>query len=160
VFNLSGTEVIVILLLALVVLGPEKLPDAMRRFGRTYAELKKMGNSFQDEFKAAMDEPMKEMRETADMLRRSTDITAADAPSGPTTDPQADPPAGVAAAPGEPPEIEPVHDDLPFAPSTGDPAIDEHDADAHDADAGIPADVDADGAGVPTDLGEGEARSA
>ncbi|MET0326059.1 MAG: twin-arginine translocase TatA/TatE family subunit, partial [Ilumatobacteraceae bacterium] len=26
-FNLSGTEIVVILLLALVVLGPEKLPD-------------------------------------------------------------------------------------------------------------------------------------
>ena len=41
-----------ILLLALVVLGPEKLPDALRRAGRTYAELKKMGNSFQAEMRA------------------------------------------------------------------------------------------------------------
>ena len=48
-FNLSGSEIVVILLLALVVLGPEKLPDALRRAGRTYAELKKMGNSFQAE---------------------------------------------------------------------------------------------------------------
>ena len=39
-FNLSGSEIIVIFLLALVVLGPEKLPEAIRRAGRTYAELK------------------------------------------------------------------------------------------------------------------------
>lgn len=70
-FNLSGSEIIFILLLALVVLGPEKLPDALRRAGRTYAELKKMGNSFQSEVRGAFDEPVKEMRETADMLRKA-----------------------------------------------------------------------------------------
>ena len=74
-FNLSGSEIIVILLLALVVLGPEKLPDALRRAGRTYAELKKMGNSFQAEVKSVLDEPMKEMRETADLLRKAADFT-------------------------------------------------------------------------------------
>ena len=74
-FNLSGSEIVVILLLALVVLGPEKLPDAIRRAGRTYAELKKMGNSFQAEMKSVLDEPMKEMRETADLLKKSMDFT-------------------------------------------------------------------------------------
>jgi sec-independent protein translocase protein TatB len=75
VFNLSGTEIIVILLLALVVLGPEKLPEALRRAGRTYAELKKMGNSFQSEMRSVLDEPMKEMRDTADLLRQAVDVT-------------------------------------------------------------------------------------
>jgi Tat protein translocase TatB subunit len=75
VFNLSGTEIIVILLLALVVLGPEKLPEALRRAGRTYAELKKMGNTFQSEMRSVLDEPMKEMRDTADMLRKAVDVT-------------------------------------------------------------------------------------
>lgn len=70
-FNISGTEIIVILLLALVVLGPEKLPDAMRKAGRTYAELKRMSSSFQSEMQSALDEPMKEMRDTADMLRNA-----------------------------------------------------------------------------------------
>ncbi len=71
-FNLSGSEIVVILLLALVILGPEKLPDFLRRAGRTYAELKRMGNSFQTEMKSVLDEPMKEMRETADLLQKST----------------------------------------------------------------------------------------
>ena len=74
-FNLSGSEIVVILLLALVVLGPEKLPDALRRAGRTYAELKKMGNSFQEEVKSALDEPMREMRDTADLLRQAADFS-------------------------------------------------------------------------------------
>ncbi len=62
-----------ILLLALVVLGPEKLPDAIRRFGRTYAELKKMGSGFQSELKSALDEPVNEMRKTADLVRDAAD---------------------------------------------------------------------------------------
>ena len=72
-FNLQGSEIIVILLLALVVLGPEKLPEAIRRFTRTYAELKKMGSGFQTELKSALDEPMREMRETADLVRNAAD---------------------------------------------------------------------------------------
>ena len=72
-FNLQGSEIIVILLLALVVLGPEKLPDAIRKFSHTYNELKKMGTGFQSEIKSALDEPMREMRETADLLKDSVD---------------------------------------------------------------------------------------
>jgi sec-independent protein translocase protein TatB len=76
VFNVTGSEIVIVLLLALVVLGPEKLPDAVRRFAKTYAELKKVGTGFQREFKAAMDEPLREMRETADLLRTSADFGA------------------------------------------------------------------------------------
>ena len=47
----------------------------MRKAGRTYAELKKMGSWFQDEVRSVLDEPMREMRETADLLRDSTDFT-------------------------------------------------------------------------------------
>lgn len=72
-FNLQGSEIIIILLLALVVLGPEKLPDAVRRFSQTYSELKKMGSGFQSELKSALDEPMREMRETAKMVRDAAD---------------------------------------------------------------------------------------
>lgn len=78
-FNLQGSEIIVILLLALVVLGPEKLPGAIRRFTKTYAELKKMGTSFQDEVKSAFDEPMREVRETADLVKQQVDIDALEA---------------------------------------------------------------------------------
>ena len=73
-FNLQGSELIIILLLALVVLGPEKLPEAMRKMGQFYAELKKMSHGFQQEFRNATDEPMREMRETANALRDSVDF--------------------------------------------------------------------------------------
>ena len=101
-FNLSGSEIVVILLLALVVLGPEKLPDALRRAGRAYAELKKMGNSFQAEVRSALDEPMKEMQETADLMRKAADFSDAPSRPSPTSTPAVRPPTP-ASAPDDPP---------------------------------------------------------
>ena len=72
-FNLQGSEIIVILLIALVVLGPERLPDAIRRFMQTYNELKKMGSGFQSEIKTAFEEPLREMRDTAAVVRDAAD---------------------------------------------------------------------------------------
>lgn len=84
VFNLSGSEIVIILLLALVVLGPEKLPEAIRRFGRLYGELKRMSTGFQSEFRSAFDEPMRELRETAqltrDAVQRATSVDEDAAP--------------------------------------------------------------------------------
>jgi len=76
VFNLQGGEIIIVLLLALVVLGPEKLPDAMRKLGKMYGELRKVSSGFQEEFRKAVDEPLREVRETADLLRDSADLTS------------------------------------------------------------------------------------
>jgi sec-independent protein translocase protein TatB len=96
VFNLSGTEIIVILLLALVILGPEKLPDAMRKAGKAYSELRKMANSFQSEVKSVLDEPMEELRGTADALREATNFT------GDAKKPTKSPAATPAKQPAEP----------------------------------------------------------
>jgi sec-independent protein translocase protein TatB len=70
-FNLSGSEIVFLLLIALIVLGPEKLPEAVRKFGKAYAEIKKMSSGFQSELKSALDEPMREMRETADAFKKA-----------------------------------------------------------------------------------------
>ena len=60
---------IFLLLVALVILGPEKLPDAVRKFTKAYTEFRKMANGFQGELKQVLDEPMRELRETADAMR-------------------------------------------------------------------------------------------
>jgi sec-independent protein translocase protein TatB len=73
-FNLSGSEIVFLLLLALIVLGPEKLPEAVRKFGKAYAEFKKMSTGFQSELKTALDEPMREMRETADAFKKAVNF--------------------------------------------------------------------------------------
>ena len=72
-FNLQGSEIIFILLIALVVLGPDKLPDAVKRFTQTYNELRKMGSGLQSELKSVIDEPTKQVRDTAAMLEGAVD---------------------------------------------------------------------------------------
>ena len=120
-FNLQGSELIIIVLLALVVLGPEKLPDAMRKAGQMYAELKKLSSGFQKEFRDAIDEPVKEMRNTANLLRDSADFRTlkngerAEKPKSAEmgsaddlapADPDATPTDEVPFAPGAPSEVE------------------------------------------------------
>ncbi|MEI7547040.1 MAG: twin-arginine translocase TatA/TatE family subunit [Actinomycetota bacterium] len=70
-FNIQGSELVFLLLIALLVLGPEKLPDAIRKFTRTYSEFKKVASGFQGELRQVLDEPMRELRGTADALRQA-----------------------------------------------------------------------------------------
>jgi Tat protein translocase TatB subunit len=55
VFNLGAGEVLVILLLALIVLGPQRLPDAARQVGRFTGEIRKLSSGFQQEMKSAFE---------------------------------------------------------------------------------------------------------
>lgn len=70
-FNLSGSELVVLLLVALIVLGPERLPEAIRSFGRVYGQLRRMGEGFQSEMRSVLDEPIREVRDTAELARRT-----------------------------------------------------------------------------------------
>ncbi|CAN5567946.1 Sec-independent protein translocase protein TatB [soil metagenome] len=54
-FNVGGGELFVILLLGLLVLGPERLPKAMGQVGKYVAQLRKLSSGFQDEIRRAMD---------------------------------------------------------------------------------------------------------
>jgi len=69
VFNIGGGELIAILIIALIVLGPDKLPDAVRRAGRLYGELRRMSSGFQAELREVLDEPMREVRSTTDLVK-------------------------------------------------------------------------------------------
>jgi sec-independent protein translocase protein TatB len=70
VFNLSGGEIVVLLLIGLVVLGPEKLPEAMRKFGRVYNEIRRVAGGIQRDVTSTFSEPVNELRKTADEARR------------------------------------------------------------------------------------------
>ena len=61
-FNLSGSEVVFIAILGLIVLGPEKLPSAMRRAGKVYREIRNISSNVQREVNKVMEEPMREVR--------------------------------------------------------------------------------------------------
>lgn len=53
--SLGAPELIVILLVALVVLGPNRLPDAARQMGKALGELRRMADSAKAEMRSAMD---------------------------------------------------------------------------------------------------------
>ena len=73
-FNLTGSEIAFLVLIGLIVLGPEKLPDAVRKFTKAYNEFKKMATGFQGEVKQAFEEPMRELRGTADAMKNAADL--------------------------------------------------------------------------------------
>jgi TatA/E family protein of Tat protein translocase len=56
--SLGGAEILVILVVALLVLGPERLPEAARQVGRVMAELRRMSSGFQAEIRDAMQTPL------------------------------------------------------------------------------------------------------
>ena len=51
-------------LIALIVLGPDKLPETARKIGNVMGELRRMSSGFQNEMRAAMDEVTRPPLET------------------------------------------------------------------------------------------------
>ena len=56
-FNIGGGELLVIMLIALIVLGPQRLPDAARQIGKTMGELRRLSTGFQNEVRSALEVP-------------------------------------------------------------------------------------------------------
>lgn len=54
--NIGAPEMLVILLVALLVLGPERLPSAARQVGKVMGELRRMSSGFQAELRDALEQ--------------------------------------------------------------------------------------------------------
>jgi sec-independent protein translocase protein TatB len=83
-FNVGAGELLVILLIALIVLGPDKLPETARKIGNVMGELRRMSSGFQNEMRSAMDdvtraplEPVKDEPETGTTPQSKPDDPAA-----------------------------------------------------------------------------------
>jgi sec-independent protein translocase protein TatB len=162
IFNsLGGGELIAILVIALIVLGPEKLPDAIRKFGNIYGEVRRMSHGFQSELRDAFDEPLRELRGTAQMMQDAVNDpvqSITNQVNAPVAGGASVPPTEAPATASEPvppaaaaEEVQaPVEDDLH--------ADDPHDDDPHDAlDAAGPTDEPDEGPMVETpDEGSGD----
>jgi len=84
-FGIGMPELIVIMVVALIVLGPKRLPEVARQLGKAMAEFRRQTSDVMEEFQAqAMLEDEAETRKSAPK------------PSPPT-------PAGEAVAPAKPP---------------------------------------------------------
>ena len=68
-FNFSGSEIIFLLLAGLVVLGPERLPGVIRQVGKVYGDLRRTTQSIERELRGTFDEPLKDLRSTAESIR-------------------------------------------------------------------------------------------
>ena len=70
--RIGFTEIIVILIVALVVLGPDKLPIYMKKFGEAVREFKKYSGELTEDLKenviAPLDEAQKPLREAMEPL--------------------------------------------------------------------------------------------
>ncbi len=100
-FNLSGTELVFIAVLGLIVLGPEKLPAAMRRAGKIYREIRNVTGNVQREVQKVMDEPMRQVRQlveepASELKKTGKDVGDVFAGKMPHLDPRT--PAAAAAA--------------------------------------------------------------
>lgn len=104
-FNISATELLVIAVVALLVLGPDKLPDAMRKLGRATRELKRITSGFEAELRDALSDPV-EATPSTPSSPATTEVP--EAAATPTVAPPANPtavsePATTPELPGEQP---------------------------------------------------------
>lgn len=107
-FNVGGGEVLVILLIAIIVLGPDKLPNAAKQAGKYLSDFRRISGGFQQELKDAMDlnstsakprsATMSDAGPTLPPLPITPDASASGAtngaPSTPPSSPPAAPPSG------------------------------------------------------------------
>jgi sec-independent protein translocase protein TatB len=78
VLNLGTGEVLLILVVALVVLGPEKLPGAARQAGRWVGEMRRVSSGFQAELRDALQEPVDQTPRSAAAVPPPKDETEAE----------------------------------------------------------------------------------
>jgi len=83
-FGIGMQEMIVILVIALIFIGPSKLPEIAKGLGRAFSEFKKATNDFKEtigidnemqDVKNAFDEMNKDIKETIDLKPPSSDKT-------------------------------------------------------------------------------------
>lgn len=117
-FNVGGGEIMVILLLALLVLGPDKLPEYARKAGNYFHEFRRMTSGFEEEFRQAMDlgdvgsspatkTPAAADPSSGDALERATEgprlLPVAEEPTAPPLPEPPAPPAATDQAPASDP---------------------------------------------------------
>lgn len=107
-FGMGMPEILLILAVALIVIGPKKLPDLAKSLGRAMGEFKRATNDFKEtmDIDSQLTEVRKTFDEMNDDVRKKFDqATAPDPPelkTGSPETPEAPPPAG--GTPTEGPE--------------------------------------------------------
>ena len=74
IFGVGLPEVTVILILALLIFGPKKLPELGKQLGKTLKSLKKASNEFQNEIDQVMNEEEKDQSSKSIESNQITEI--------------------------------------------------------------------------------------
>ena len=74
IFGVGLPEVTVILILALLIFGPKKLPELGKQLGKTLKSLKKASNEFQHEIDQVINEPESENLPTSPQKNFTNDL--------------------------------------------------------------------------------------
>lgn len=136
-FGMGMPEILLILAVALIVIGPKKLPDLAKSLGRAMGEFKRATSEFKEtmEIDSQLSEVRKTFDEMNDDVRKKFDDATASDPVDVKT-PSAPPPAGEeaseepAAADTEiPPETVPSAEAAPEADTTEPPEPEKRPAD-------------------------------
>jgi sec-independent protein translocase protein TatB len=115
-FNVGGGEVLVIMVLALVVLGPDKLPGAARTFGKHLGDFRRISGGFRAEIANAMnlESSTPAPATTPAPVAAPASIRAASPEPSPTAaEPEPQPGPAVAVGPGDETGIVAVRTDGP-----------------------------------------------
>ena len=120
-FGIGSTELFIIIIVALIVIGPKKLPDLMRTLGKGMAEFKRVSSDVKDTFDKEVKKAEKEIKEEEKKLKETVDTAVEEKKSEEPEKADADKPAETATAEAEPASTEPVHG----TPATDVPANDE-----------------------------------
>lgn len=121
--NVGPPELILIFVIALVVVGPERLPELGRMIGKGMRELRKMQDEVRDLVNTGMGDDFKqtaaELKKTAAELKSATDVRSAFREDPPSPRPKA--PARAEALVGDEQVERPVRDDADPAPAPAPP---------------------------------------
>ena len=77
-FNVGGGEVLVILIVALIVLGPTKLPGAAKQVGSFLTQIRQMSNDFKRELQDAVPDEVNDLKRSLDQTQRSLQSSTID----------------------------------------------------------------------------------
>ena len=110
-FDIGWTEMLVIAIVMIVVVGPKDLPKMLRTFGRTTAKMRSMAGDFRKQFDDAMREAeLDEVRSTIDSVRKMNPAADVKKALNPMEKAAADVRAGLEKTlkPSPPPQASPV----------------------------------------------------
>ena len=88
-FGIGSTELLVILVVALIVIGPSKLPDIMRALGKGMAEFKRMSNDVKSTFEAEVNRADQDQKQAEAKKQLYPETAAPAEPAAATTEPAA-----------------------------------------------------------------------